>query len=104
MKKLLILLLMIPFYVSASMNNIAINNVHINQTATGMHELSGVAINKSNIELKNVFVTYALYKDGYKIAELVDGVGLLKPLEKWKFSIISPYVFDRYELQSIKSY
>ncbi|MGR5333718.1 FxLYD domain-containing protein [Photobacterium damselae] len=104
MKRIFMLFLIAPFYTNAAVGDISINDVSLNQTTTGLYELSGVATNKSNKGLKDVFVTYALYDGGYKVAELVDGVGVLKPNEKWKFSMISPYKFNRYKLQSIVSH
>ena len=65
-------------------SQIALSNLHMENTPNGMSAIVGCAENTSNSVVKNAYVKFNLLKDGVVIGQTIDAASNLEPGQKWK--------------------
>ena len=65
-------------------SQIALSNLHVENTPSGTKAIVGYAENKSNSVVKNAYVKFNLLKDGVVIGQTIDTASNLEPGQKWK--------------------
>ncbi|MFO7444207.1 FxLYD domain-containing protein [Escherichia coli] len=65
-------------------SQIALSNLHVENTPSGTKAIVGYAENKSNSVVKNAYIKFNLLKDGVVIGQTIDTASNLEPGQKWK--------------------
>ncbi len=69
--------------------DVELTNLSFSVTPSGMKNITGTGTNKTDHEIKAVFVKFNLLQNGQIIGQTVDMANNVKPGESWKLS--APY-------------